>query len=58
MLVAYALDERARAIVLLFAAACGASSIYGFLAGAWPFGVVEGVLDGGGVPTMGQSAWR
>lgn len=43
MLVAYALEERARAFVLLFAAGCGASSVYGFLAGTWPFGIVEGV---------------
>jgi len=43
MLVAYALEDRARAFVLLFAAACGASSVYGFLAGAWPFGIVEGI---------------
>ena len=43
MLVAYALDDRARAFVLVFAAGCGASSVYGFLVGAWPFGIVEGV---------------
>jgi hypothetical protein len=38
-----ALEEQGRAFVLLFAAACVAASIYGFLAGTWPFGVVEGV---------------
>jgi hypothetical protein len=43
MLVAYALEDRSRAFVLLFSAACGASSVYGFLAGTWPFGVVEAV---------------
>lgn len=43
MLVAYALEERARAFVMLFAGACGASSIYGFMAGTWPFGIVEAV---------------
>jgi len=43
MLIAYALEERASIFVLLFAAACGASSVYGFLAGAWPFGIVEAV---------------
>jgi hypothetical protein len=26
-----------------FALACIASSLYGFLAGTWPFGVVEGI---------------
>ena len=29
--------------ILIFALACGASSLYGWLAGTWPFGVVEGV---------------
>ena len=43
MLVAYACERRARWWVLIFAIACVASSAYGFLAGAWPFGVVEGV---------------
>ena len=43
MLIAYALEERAPMFVLLFAGACGASSVYGFLAGAWPFGAVEAV---------------
>jgi hypothetical protein len=43
MLIAYALEERSRAFVLLFASACAASSAYGFLAGTWPFGIVEGV---------------
>jgi len=46
MLIAYALEERAPTFVLLFAGACAASSIYGFLAGTWPFGVVEAVWTG------------
>ena len=41
MLLFYALEARAAAFVLAFAAACLASSAYGFLQGAWPFGVVE-----------------
>jgi hypothetical protein len=41
MLVFYALESRARWSVLAFAIACLASSSYGFLQGAWPFGVVE-----------------
>jgi len=41
MMVFYALEARHSAFVLAFAAACLASSAYGFLAGAWPFGVVE-----------------
>lgn len=41
MLLAYALESRSRGFVLMFAAACAASSLYGFLAGVWSFGVVE-----------------
>jgi hypothetical protein len=41
MVVFYALEARATAFTLAFALACLASSGYGFLAGAWPFGVVE-----------------
>lgn len=41
MLLFYALEARGTVFVLLFAAACLASSLYGFLSGAWPFGVVE-----------------
>jgi hypothetical protein len=41
MLVTYALEERSRWFVLAFAAACWLGSAYGFLQGAWPFGVVE-----------------
>lgn len=37
MLVFYALEERSPVFVLLFACACAASSVYGFLQGAWPF---------------------
>jgi hypothetical protein len=43
MLVFYALESRGHGFVLAFAGACAASSLYGWLQGAWPFGVVEGV---------------
>jgi hypothetical protein len=43
MLVCYALESRGRSWVLGFAGACGLGSIYGFLQGAWPFGVVEAI---------------
>jgi hypothetical protein len=43
MLGSYALEPRHPSFVLSFAGACVASSIYGFLAGAWPFGVIEGI---------------
>jgi len=41
MMVMYALERRHRLFVLAFAGGCGLSSVYGFLAGTWPFGVVE-----------------
>ncbi len=41
MMVMYALESRGRRFVVGFAAGCILSSIYGFLSGAWPFGVVE-----------------
>ena len=43
MLVAYALESRSHWFVLAFAAACLLGSAYGFLQGAWPFGVVEAI---------------
>jgi hypothetical protein len=41
MMVMYALEGRHPRYVLAFAVGCLLSSAYGFLAGAWPFGVVE-----------------
>jgi hypothetical protein len=41
MITMYALERRSRLFVLLFAVGCLLSSAYGFLSGAWPFGVVE-----------------
>jgi hypothetical protein len=43
MLLAYSLEMRSSWWVLVFALACAASSLYGFLAGTWPFGIVEGI---------------
>lgn len=43
MLVCYALEDRNRGFILAFAVACGLGSAYGFLQGAWPFGIVEAV---------------
>jgi hypothetical protein len=43
MVLAYALEARHRAFVGVFAVACAASSVYGFLIGSLPFGVVEAV---------------
>ncbi len=46
MMLFYALERRSPIFVLAFALACLASSVYGFLQGAWPFGVVELVWSG------------
>ena len=46
MMAMYALEGRHPRFVLAFAAGCLLSSVYGFLAGAWPFGVVELVWSG------------
>jgi hypothetical protein len=43
MVITYALESRSRHFILGFAGACVLGSIYGFLQGAWPFGVVEAV---------------
>lgn len=43
MLVFYALEERSPLCILGFAVACVLGSAYGFLQGAWPFGIVEAV---------------
>jgi len=43
MLVFYALEQRSPWFVLAFAGACVLGSAYGFLQGAWPFGLVEAV---------------
>lgn len=43
MMAMYALESRGRHFIALFALGCALSSSYGFLSGAWPFGVVEGI---------------
>jgi hypothetical protein len=46
MMVMYALESRGRRYILGFALGCVLSSLYGFLSGAWPFGVVELIWSG------------
>ena len=46
MMAMYALEQRGRRFILLFAFGCLLSSLYGFLSGAWPFGVVELIWSG------------
>jgi hypothetical protein len=43
MLLCYAFEDRSRVFILAFAGACALGSIYGFMQGAWPFGLVEAV---------------
>jgi hypothetical protein len=44
MLIFYALEARSRWFILAFAGACCVlGSVYGFLQGAWPFGLVEAI---------------
>ncbi len=51
MLIFYALEGRSPWYILAFAGACVLGSIYGFLQGAWPFGVIEAIW-------AGVAAWR
>ena len=46
MVVCYALEHRHSSFTLLFAFSCLLGSAYGFLQGAWPFGLVELVWSG------------
>jgi hypothetical protein len=43
MLVCYAFEKRSAWFILGFSVACALGSAYGFLQGAWPFGLVEGI---------------
>jgi hypothetical protein len=43
MLLFYALEGRSVWFVLAFAVSCVMASAYGFMQGAWPFGIVEAV---------------
>jgi hypothetical protein len=37
------LEERSAWFILAFAGSCGLGSAYGFLQGAWPFGLIEAI---------------
>ena len=43
MLICYALEDRSPWFIAAFALACGLGSAYGFMQGAWPFGLVEAI---------------
>ena len=53
MLVFYALEDRSAWFVLAFAGACLLASAYGFMQGAWPFGLVESIWAG-----VAVARWR
>jgi hypothetical protein len=46
MLVTYALESRSHWFILAFAISCWLGSAYGFLQGAWPFGLIEAIWGG------------
>jgi hypothetical protein len=46
MLLTYSLEKRSHWYILAFAISCGLGSTYGFLQGAWPFGIVEAIWAG------------
>ena len=54
MMVMYSLERRGRRFVLGFALGCVLSSVYGFLSGAWPFGVVELIWSGVALRRYGE----
>lgn len=43
MLLCYAAEDHSPWFILGFAIACALGSAYGFLQGAWPFGLVEAI---------------
>lgn len=43
MLVTYSVEARSPWFILAFAGSCALGSTYGFLQGAWPFGLVEAI---------------
>ena len=53
MVILYALEGRSRWCILGFAGTCVLAAIYGFLQGAWPFGLVEGIWC-----WVAQRRWR
>jgi hypothetical protein len=46
MLIFYALEDHNAWFILAFAGACVLASVYGFLQGAWPFGLIEAIWAG------------
>ena len=55
MIAMYALEGRGRGFILAFSLGCALSSLYGFLSGVWPFGVIELIWSGVAVRRWVQS---
>jgi hypothetical protein len=53
MLMFYALEDHSPWFILAFAGACVLASVYGFLQGAWPFGIIEVIWAG-----VAMHRWR
>ncbi|MEE2997678.1 MAG: hypothetical protein VX700_11115 [Pseudomonadota bacterium] len=53
MLLFYALEKLHSLYVMGFAFACALGSVYGFLQGAWPFGLIEAIWS-----VVAVSRWR
>lgn len=56
MMTMYALEKRGRGFILAFSCGCLLASLYGFLSGAWPFGIVEAIWAGVALNRYRQSA--
>jgi hypothetical protein len=57
MLITYALEDKSAWFILAFAGSCGLASIYGFLQGAWPFGLVEAIWAGVALHRLRKRMW-
>jgi hypothetical protein len=53
MVICYTLEKRHALFVLAFAASCLLASVYGFLQGAWPFGLLEAIWS-----IIAANRWR
>ena len=58
MLVTYSLEARSPWFILGFAGACALGSIYGFLQGAWPFGLVEAIWSLVALQRWRKATWE
>jgi hypothetical protein len=57
MLITYALEDKSAWFISAFAGSCGLASIYGFLQGAWPFGLVEAIWAGVALHRWRKRMW-